>query len=200
MVSKGCEFILMGYRKGLEFSTTNGGSIWRKQAHSLYWTMLSMQMRPLLTTALLILSVYSFGQLKEEKVKLADDVTVTFIKARFDPKGKKIEVSDNVVISIDNKLVFGTDGEMPTTYLKKATLTIGNKNYDLQVDGMYNPWLENYFNNKVFKLKIEGKKYRITGGFSDGAGYYVVEWVAFGQGIIRTVLTNDEKFIEGMGQ
>ena len=69
------------------------------------------------------------------------------------------------------------------------------KNFDLQVDGMYNPWHEDYFNDKVFKLKTEGAKYKIIGGFSDGAGYYGVEWVAFGQGCIRTILTNDEKIL-----
>ena len=57
---------------------------------------------------------------------------------------------------------------MPRTYLKKATLTIWTKNFDLQVDGMYKPW-QDYFNDKVFKLKIEGAKYTIVGGFSDGA-------------------------------
>jgi len=31
--------------------------------------------------------------------------------------------------------------------------------------------------------------------FSYGAGYYGVEWVAFGQGCTRTILTNDEKIL-----
>ena len=84
---------------------------------------------------------------------------------------------------------------MPRTILKKAILTIGTKTYDLQVDGMYNPWLDKYFNDKVFKLKTEGLKYIVTGRFSDGAGYYGVEWIINGQGSIRTILTNDEKIL-----
>ncbi len=154
-------------------------------------------MKQLLTITFIILCLVgqSYGQLKEVKVKLADNVTLTFLKDTFDPKGKQIEISDKIVISIDNKLIFGTDGEIPQTYLKKATLTIGTKNFDLQVDGMYNPWHEDYFNDKVFKLKMEGPKYKVIGGFSDGAGYYGVEWIAFGQGVIRTILTNDEKIL-----
>ncbi|MCW5909685.1 MAG: hypothetical protein KIT62_01365 [Cyclobacteriaceae bacterium] len=152
-------------------------------------------MRRLFTITLLTLSVQSYGQEKEVRVKLADDVILTFVKDVFDPKGKKIERSDKLVISIDNKLVFGTDGEMPRTYLKKGTLTIGTQIYDLQVDGMYNPWHQDYFNDRVFKLKIEGHKYKIIGGFSDGAGYYGVEWIAFGQGCTRTILTDDEKIM-----
>jgi hypothetical protein len=152
-------------------------------------------MRLLLTITVLILVGESYGQQKEVKVKLADNITLTFLKDTFDPKGKKIEISDKVVISIDNKLVFGTDGEMPRTYLKKATLTIGTKNFDLQVDGMYNPWHEDFFNDKVFKLKTEGAQYKVIGGFSDGAGYYGAEWIVFGQGCIRTILTNEEKIL-----
>ena len=152
-------------------------------------------MRRLLTIIFLLSFGQSFSQLKEVKVKLADNVTLTFLKDTFNPKGKKIETSDNLIISIDKGLVFGTDGEMPRTYLKKATLTIGTKNFDLQVDGMYNPWHEDYFNAKAFKLKTEGNKYIITGGFSDGAGFYGAEWVAFGQGCTRTILTNDEMIL-----
>ncbi len=152
-------------------------------------------MRLLSTITFIILVGQSYGQQKEVKVKLADNVTLTFLKDTFDQKGKKIEVYNKLVVSIDNRLVFGTDGDMPTTYLKKGTLTIGTNKFDLQVDGMYNPWLDDYFNDRVFKLKTEGLKYKIIGGFSDGAGYYGVEWTVFGQGVIRTILTNDEKIL-----
>ena len=143
----------------------------------------------------MILVGQSYGQ-REGKVKLADNVTLTLIQEPFDPKGKDIELSDNkFVISIDKKPVFGTDGEIPRTFLKKATLTIGSKIYDLQVDGMYNVWLDGYFNDKKFKLKTEGYKYIVTGGLSDGAGFYGVEWVIAGRGSIRTILTNDERIV-----
>ena len=152
-------------------------------------------MRHLITISLLIIIGQSFGQPRDVKVKLADNITLTLVKDSFDPKGKNIEISDNVVISINKGLVYGTDGEIPRTYLKKATLTIGTTHFDLQVDGMYNPWDEDVFNDKVFRLKTEGAKYKILGGFSDGAGYYGVEWVVYGQGCTRTILTNDEKIL-----
>ena len=152
-------------------------------------------MRQIFTITSLILAGQSFGQQKEVMVKLADNVTLTFLRDTFNPKASKIEMADNVVISIDDGLVFGTDGGMPRTYLKKATLTIGTRKFDLQVDGMYNPWHEDHFNDKVFKLKTEGSKYKITGGFSDGAGYYGVEWIVSGKGCARTILTNDEKIL-----
>lgn len=127
--------------------------------------------------------------------ELAHDVKLTFAKERFDPAGKAIEVSDNNVLSIDGGIVFGTDGEMPRTYLKKGTLTIGSATYELQVDGMYNPWHDDYFNEKTFRVLRDGAQYRIQGGFSDGAGYYGVEWIVLGKGCTRTILTNDEKIL-----
>jgi hypothetical protein len=143
----------------------------------------------------MILVGQSYGQ-REGKIKLADNVTLTLLQEPFDPKGKDIELSDNkFVISINKKPVFGTDGEIPRAFLKKATLSIGTKIYDLQVDGMYNAWLDGYFNDKKFRLKTEGYKYIVTGGLSDGAGSYGVEWVIAGRGSIRTMLTNDEKIL-----
>ncbi|MEX2234111.1 MAG: hypothetical protein WD824_18235 [Cyclobacteriaceae bacterium] len=149
-------------------------------------------MKHLFTVALLTFVGQSYGQ-QEVKINLADNVTLTLLQEKFDQKGKDVEFTDDkYVISIDKKPVFGTDGEMPRTFLKKATLAIGTRVYDLQVDGMYNAWLDGYFTDKIFKLKKEGLKYKVTGGLSDGAGSYGVEWVAVGKGSIRTILTDDE--------
>jgi hypothetical protein len=138
---------------------------------------------------------HSFGQ-GEVKVKLDDNVTLILLQEPFDSKGKDIELSDNkFVISINNKPVFGTDGEIPRTFLKKAILSIGTKTYNLQVDGMYNAWLDGYFNDKTFTLRKEGLKYIVSGGLSDGAGFYGVEWVIAGRGSIRTILSNDERIV-----
>jgi hypothetical protein len=159
------------------------------------WPIALGQMRQLLTIMFIILVGQSYGQ-REGKVKLADNVTLTLLQEPFDPKGQEIELSDKkYVISINKKPVFGTDGEVPRTFLKKATLTIGTKNYNLQVDGMYNSWLDKYFNDKIIKLRTEEFKYIVTALFSDGAGTYGVEWVIVGQGSIRTILTNDEKIM-----
>ena len=143
----------------------------------------------------MILVGQSYGQ-REGKIKLADNVTLTLLQEPFDPKGKDIELSDDkFVISINKKPVFGTDGEIPRTFLKKATLTIGTKIYDLQVDGMYEAWLDGYFDDKTFKLRTEGLKYIVSGRLSDGAGFYGVEWVIVGRGSIRTILTNDVRIV-----
>lgn len=152
-------------------------------------------MKLLFTITLLILIGQSYDQQKQVKVRLAENITLTLIKDNFDPKGKQIEISEKVIISIDNNLVFGTDGEMPRTYLKKAILKIDTKDFELQIDGMYNPWHEDFFNDKAFKLKKEGEQYKIIGRFSDGAGYYGAEWTVFGQGCTRTILTNEEKLL-----
>ena len=137
----------------------------------------------------------SFGQ-REVKTKLDDSVTLTLLQEPFDSKGKDIELSDNkFVVSIDKKPVFGTDGEIPRTFLKRATLSIGTRIYDLQVDGMYNAWLDGHFNTKTFTLRREGLKYIVSGGLSDGAGFYGVEWVIAGRGSIRTILSNDERIV-----
>ena len=77
-------------------------------------------MRLLLIITFIILVGQSYGQ-REGKVKLADNVTLTLLQEPFDPKGKDIELLDNkFVISVDKKPVFGTDGEIPRTFLKKS--------------------------------------------------------------------------------
>jgi len=159
------------------------------------WPIAFGHMRLLLTVIFVILVGQSYGQ-REAKIKLADNVTLTLLQEPFDPKGKDIELSENkFVISIDKKPVFGTDGGVPRAILKRATLTIGTNIYDLQVDGMYNVWLDGHFSDKLFRLKKEGLKYILTGGLSDGAGFYGVEWVIAGRGSIRTILSNDERIV-----
>jgi hypothetical protein len=153
-------------------------------------------MRLLKLITILLIAGQTYGQRGESKIKLADNVSLTLFRDTFDSKGKEIELSDKqYVISIDKRPVFGTDGEMPKTFLKKAILTIGTKKFELQVDGMYNPWFGDNVYEKKFKLKIEGLKYKVIAGFSDGAGGYGAEWIVIGQASMRTILTDDEKIL-----
>ena len=136
------------------------------------------------------------GQTYHVKVNINDSAYVVMEKIDFDTTKKKIEYFENFPVAINGRPIFGTDGDLPKFTLINATLTIGENEYDLQVDDMYNPWFGNGLNDTLFKIKTEGNRYRLMGIFSDGAGSYEAEWLIIGKSSIRTILTNDEWIFE----
>lgn len=91
----------------------------------------------------LLMSISSLAQ-KDVRIQLSSTATLELQKLDFDPKGHKIEMLShpNVIIGIDDIPLFGSDGDMPKSYLSAATLTIGDRKYNLQIDNMYDPWSE----------------------------------------------------------
>jgi hypothetical protein len=141
----------------------------------------------------MFLSLNLFCQIEETTVDLNDTVFLNLYRVRFDSTGRKFEYYDSKYpFSIDGIPIFGTDGEMPKYQLIKATLSMGNILYDLQIDNMYNPWFGDTPNNNLFKLTIDGTQIHLRGFFSDGAGSYAAEWLMIGRSSIRTILTNEE--------
>jgi len=132
------------------------------------------------------------GQTEQVNVNLNDSTQLTLERVNFDKTGKKFEFYDKFPIAINGRPIFGTDGDFPRFTLTKATLTIGQSEYDLQVDDMYNPWFGSGVNEKLFKIRKDGTEYRLTGLFSDGAGAYGAEWLIVKNSSIRTILTKDE--------
>ncbi len=73
-------------------------------------------------------------------------------------------------IAIDRHVIFGTDGELPKTKLLDAVLTVGDKKYELAVDGMYNPWFGDYLNADFIKMEVHYGLIQFTAVLADGIG------------------------------
>jgi hypothetical protein len=141
----------------------------------------------------ILTSIKSWGQVDKVKIDINDSTHLAMERMEFDKTGKEIEYYDNKFpFSINGHPIFGTDGDLPKYTLTKATLTIGNKKYDLQVDNMYNPWFGDRPRDEFYKIIKDGTETKLTGLFSDGAGSYGAEWLIIGKSSIRTILTKDE--------
>ncbi len=144
--------------------------------------------------AAILFSTHATAQTSKVVVKLDSISQLTLTKAPFVAKDHKVEFDGNYPIAIDNKPIFGTDGEMPQTQLTSAVLTIGTKKYYLEVTGMFNPWVGDRLVNQRAELKWgwRGGQKVLRASLSDGAGSYAAEWTIVGNASIRTILSNDE--------
>ena len=155
----------------------------------------------------LVLSTLSLHA-QRGNVKLAANATLVLQRMPFQATGKVLKFNagkglngTKTLLDSNGHPVFGSDGEVPQYILQKALLLIGSHQYNLRVDGMYNPWFGTGFkdgpNPHFFNLKKIGNSYRLQALFSDGAGSYAAEWVIIGASTRRTVLTaDDEKLTE----
>ncbi|MBZ9731634.1 hypothetical protein LB467_18260 [Salegentibacter sp. JZCK2] len=135
------------------------------------------------------------GQTDKVAIQFNDTTSLELVKAAFEPNNKKIDYFDGeFVVGIDGTILFGTDGELPRYILKEAVLRIADRNYDLDVRNMYNPWFGG-INEQFFNIKKEGNQFQLTKIFSDGAGIYAAEWLIIGCSSIRTLITADEEKI-----
>jgi hypothetical protein len=127
---------------------------------------------------------------------------VTIEEATFNPEGHEIincEGSD-YPCTIDDIFPFGTANSFPRTYLKKLSLSIADKTYNLDTSGMYNAWgnrpLE--FKGKIKYLGAhcyDKDHCSLRGLFSDAAGSFVAEWVIVNGKSTRTVITSSDDIV-----
>jgi hypothetical protein len=102
---------------------------------------------------------------------------------------------------INGKAPFGTDGEIPKTYVKSINVLYKDRRYSLDVSNMYDAWgkrpLEvkgavRYFGGKCHDVK----NCEFRGIFSDGSGSYVAEWKIIAGLSFRTILTNSDDVVK----
>ena len=121
----------------------------------------------------------------------------TFIANRHRIERCPAPYQDNVC-TIDGKVFFGTDGDAPSTQLDSMALKIDGQRVDLDISGMFEPWVDRP-RRESFKGSETGEGfgiYKVVGTFSDGAGFYVAEWLVTAHGSVRTLLTHDEHIID----
>jgi hypothetical protein len=99
---------------------------------------------------------------------------------------------------IDDRVPFGTDGDVPKTYVKSISASFKGRTYALDASQMFNAW-----GGRALEAKLrDGRHFRYFGGrcedslnctfrglFSDGAGSFVAEWKVVNGTSQRTVLT-----------
>ncbi len=128
---------------------------------------------------------------------LPSGVAVQIVEAPFDPANAHLEkCSDgSAICRINGDFPFGSAGDTPQTYVKKITVTVGDKSYDLPAADMYDAWgsrplkyrdLIQYFGGGC----KDQRNCRFRGLFSDAAGAFVAEWQIVDGIPVRTILGN----------
>lgn len=106
----------------------------------------------------------------------------------------------NQACLINGHVPFGSDLDLPKTYVKRITASYQGHSYSLDASDMYDAWgrrpLEfkggiRYFGGGCADPKSCG----FRGIFSDGAGTYVAEWRVVNGVSVRTVLTDSNDVV-----
>jgi hypothetical protein len=121
----------------------------------------------------------------------------TFVKSQFKVDGCS---GQEPRCLINGRIPFGTDLDLPKTYIKSLKASFQGKTYVLNSADMYNAWgtrpLEypgsiRYFGGKCF----DSLNCQLRGVFSDAAGSFVAEWRIVHGVATRTVLTNSNDVV-----
>ncbi|MFV0481009.1 MAG: hypothetical protein ACK5LP_03395 [Campylobacteraceae bacterium] len=137
---------------------------------------------------------------KGEKLVIVEE---DFDAVRFNIKNCKSGEAD-IICTINNRLPFGTDGDIPKTYLKSLSVIFGDKTFNLDTSNMYNAWNDRHLfasaNNYFGVVCYESEEIYCVfrGVFGDAAGSYTAEWIASNDKVTRTILTNQIDVINFM--
>lgn len=159
----------------------------------------------LFCTALMVFVTLTLqAQVSKASLRLTPHAVLTLEKRPFKAASHTIKYAQKTPVSINDRPIFGTDGELPKFVLTKATLVLNGTAIALPTAGMYEPWsgteATGQLNPDFFHLVKDGPAYKLQAVFSDGAGSYVAEWRIAGQSATRTVLSADEAVVIGFLQ
>ena len=151
----------------------------------------------LLITLIILAASHAYAADSDQSfaVQLGENISLQMTSTPFSEKQHKItkcKINDwSGVCLIDEKLIFGTDWDMPRNQLTRAEVKIGKIVVSLDVSCMYNPWFSKPKPEDFKVKKIEGG-YTVTGHFSDGAGSYDAEWLIIQNRSVRIRLARGE--------
>jgi len=130
---------------------------------------------------------------KNTRLTLNDSCSLIIEISKFDSSLNKIEKCEILnwigVCLINDKLVFGTDFEIPYTTLNKMEIHCSDRFIELEVSCMFNPnGVSLVPNREQFEIiKAEGG-FILIGNFSDGAGTYSAKWKIVANKSVRIFL------------
>ncbi len=114
-----------------------------------------------------------------------DTVTVKLTIGKFVKTGHKIKYINKLAVKIDNKPIWGTDGELPKQQINSIYIRIGQDTIQIPKSAyqdLYEPslsWKE--ANKKVGALSVyyskDRTRYYIAMANSDGAGFYEATFI-----------------------
>lgn len=108
---------------------------------------------------------------------LAGGVVLSLEQVPFSAAKHRITRKRGVVVRIDGKEFWGKDGDLPRCELKSARARIGDRSFELPVDGLFEPLLpaqEETRSRCGSRTGPDGTRIRCD--FSDMAGAYRVVW------------------------
>ena len=134
--------------------------------------------------------------------KLPSGVAVEIVERPFVKSQFKVDGCSSQALKclVNGRIPFGTDLELPKTYVKSIKASFQGKTYLLNSTDMYNAWgtrpLEypgsiRYFGGRCF----DSQNCQLRGVFSDAAGSFVAEWQVVSGVPTRTVLTNSNDVV-----
>jgi len=132
---------------------------------------------------------------------ISGGVRVEIVESTFDKDIFQITGCENngEGCLINGHIPFGSDLDIPKTYVKSIVVTCKGHSYLLDPSDMYNAW-----GNRPLELKgvryfggncYDEKNCQFRGLFSDGAGSFVAEWRIVNGMPVRTVLTNSNDVV-----
>lgn len=123
---------------------------------------------------------------------------LSFTVEDFEPSKNTLDTCNNNnanawICMINGKDWYGADHSLfpPKNELTELYFTVNNTSTKLETSGMYNVNYQ-WVSNKPFQIDSIGSKYILSGGFSDGAGYYVAKW-EIENGMGKRVLLSDKE-------
>jgi hypothetical protein len=156
--------------------------------------------------SLLLMLPVSISQVQVRRTSIAIDKKdyLTFERSLFTKTGKTLTFraskqlkEPKILVAINGKPPFGTDGEIPKYALTKVFVLFKGHEYHLPTEGMYNPWFGDKLDKQFVRLTKVGDRLTIRAVFSDGAGSYLTEWQIVGNVAKRTLLTADDELVTG---
>lgn len=118
-----------------------------------------------------------------------DSIQLRIKLGKFNKSGRKIKYENSpdgqrYVELIDNKIPWGTDGNLPKNEYKSIQFILGNKEISFNRAG-FNDLFEPNLSMTAGYIDKSSKKIYIVATNSDGAGGYIVVWLVQGYQLIR---------------
>lgn len=122
-----------------------------------------------------------------------DGISLVFEESLYNRKtDTPTDCGDGFICLINNQPLWGADGKLPDTKLKKATVTINTARIELDTSGMYNPLISTDRKPHYKVIHYYGDTWKVRGRFSDGAGTYYAEWLVTKNGSMRIMIGDSE--------
>lgn len=133
----------------------------------------------------------------EYAVKLSNQVRLVVREENFDVTKHTMSgcAQPRQVCKIDGYFVHGAVG-IPKSSLQSLIVSAGDKTYNLDITGMYDPFLSNSLNDRFGGFCYDPENCSFRAILGDAGGVYAVEWVIVNGSAHRTILTDSQDIFE----